>query len=64
MKTLKIRGLCLLLAVALLLPSGAMALELEGVSEDAASFLYAAAPNGQVGSIGGDWTVLALARSG
>ena len=39
MKTLKIRGLCLLLAVALLLPSGAMALELEGVSEDAASFL-------------------------
>lgn len=64
MRTLKIRGLCLLMALALLLPSAAAALDMEDDGYDTAAFLYTTTPTAKIGSIGGDWTVLALARSG
>lgn len=57
----------LLLALVLTLNATAFALgqsELDAAVQDMAAFMQKAVPNPQVGSIGGEWAVLGLARSG
>jgi hypothetical protein len=63
------RGVSLLLTTALLLTSGASALaatpaELDTAIKDTASYIYNTVKKPQVGSVGGEWAVLGLARSG
>ncbi|MDD6315484.1 MAG: hypothetical protein PUB63_00475, partial [Clostridia bacterium] len=66
----KKRGLCLLLTLCLLagLAGSASAAmpkaDLTAAVSDAAAYVCAAAARPQVGSIGGEWAVLGLARSG
>ena len=63
------RRLCLALAATVLLGLSAPALAasdsvLDAAVEDTASYLYQLVKSPQVGSIGGEWVVLGLARSG
>lgn len=68
----KIRKISIFLLVTLLLVTGMNTKSFAVVSderlnevvEDAAKFMYKEIPNPQVGSIGGEWAVLGLARSG
>ena len=70
MKQWKKRGLSLLLVLALVMALSVTALA--AVSEDAladaitdtAQYLYKSVKSPQVGSIGGEWAVMGLARSG
>lgn len=70
MKKLRQRGLGLLLAAALLvglsMPARAAVSDetLASAVTDTAAYLYKTVKNPQVGSIGGEWAVLGLARSG
>lgn len=70
MTRIKTRMLSLLLALALVLGTPAAALAavteetLADTIADTARFLYQTVPAPQVGSVGGEWTVLGLARSG
>lgn len=69
-KQIQQRGKCLLLALAMLLaltvPAFAAVTEndLEQAVRESAAYMREAVPNPQVGSIGGEWAVLGLARSG
>ena len=70
MKQWKERGLSLLLVLALLMSLSVTALAavskdtLADAITDTAAYLYKTVKNPQVGSIGGEWAVLGLARSG
>jgi hypothetical protein len=44
--------------------SGLMADEIDEVLKDTAKYLYQTVEEAQVGSIGGEWAVIGLARSG
>lgn len=56
--------LALLLALSLTVPAGAAELDLEDAVQGSAAYLSKTVSKPQVGSIGGEWAVLALARSG
>lgn len=61
------KGLSLLLVLALLLSSAAAVVSddtLAGAVTDTAQYIYKTVKRPQVGSIGGEWAVLGLARSG
>lgn len=68
MKSVWKRGTGLLLALVLVLsltvPAGAAGLDLEDAVQGSAAYLSKTVSKPQVGSIGGEWAVLALARSG
>ena len=70
MKGMKQRGAAFLLAVALLLSMQTPAFaaisqsELETAVEQSAAYMLKAVRSPQVGSIGGEWAVIGLARSG
>lgn len=69
MKKRAFKCLCLSLAAALLLGLSAPALAvsdqvLDAAVEDTASYLYHLVKSPQIGSIGGEWVILGLARSG
>ena len=70
MKGIKQRGAAFLLAVTLLLSIQTPAFaaisqsELETAVEQSAAYMLNAVKNPQVGSIGGEWAVIGLARSG
>ena len=70
MKGIKQRGAAFLLAVTLLLSMQTTAFaaisqrELETAVEQSAAYMLNAVKNPQVGSIGGEWAVIGLARSG
>lgn len=70
MKQWKERGLSLLLVLALLMSLSVTALAavskdtLADAITDTAAYLYKTVKSPQVGSIGGEWAVLGLARSG
>lgn len=56
--------LALVLALSLTVPAGAAELDLEDAVQGSAAYLSKTVSKPQVGSIGGEWAVLALARSG
>lgn len=56
--------LALVLALSLTVPAGATELDLEDAVQGSAAYLSKTVSKPQVGSIGGEWAVLALARSG
>ncbi|MCD8099999.1 MAG: S-layer homology domain-containing protein [Oscillospiraceae bacterium] len=69
MKRLLTRGLAFLLALSLLLGCGLTALaasddELQDLITESAEFLLGSVDSPQVGSVGGEWLTLGLARSG
>lgn len=66
MSNIKTRSLSLLLALllGLSLTTGAFAAEPKDAIADTSAFLLRSVPDARIGAIGGDWTVLALARGG
>ena len=56
--------LIIIFAVSGLTVSAKNNLDINNVLEDTAQYLYKTVMNPQVGSIGGEWAVLGLARSG
>ena len=66
MSNIKTRGLSLLLVLllGLSLTTGAFAAEPKDAIADTSAFLLRSVPDARTGAIGGDWTVLALARGG
>lgn len=65
--TRRLLALALVLTLALGLSAPALAMDktkLESSVNCAAAYMYKAVPNPQVGSVGGEWAVLGLARSG
>ena len=69
MKNARERGACLLLTLVLLLglsvPAAAVSEDaLSAALTDTAQYVYQTVKSPQVGSIGGEWAVLGLARSG
>lgn len=57
-------SLCLAVVLLLSLPAGAAADPLDAALADVAQYVYQTVPWPQVGSIGGEWAVLGLARGG
>lgn len=64
MKLRKVLSLCLVLALCLSLAVPALAVSQADALKDTASYVKKQTPNPQVGSIGGEWAVLGLARGG
>lgn len=70
MKQLKVKGLSLLLALGMLISSAAApllaadSLALQAKVTESAAYMFKTVVNPQVGSIGGEWAIIGLARSG